>query len=189
MLMQRHRSLVVISNMQEGILPILDTNESFLWNNCWLMGLANKLEVPVLVMEHKGLGRLVEPVLRLARGSAPCEIVTFSYVSAPAAVERIRATGRDQLILAGNETHISIVQTSLEARSKGFEAYVLAEACAARDREDHVESLPRIRQGGATIVTREMILFEWIPCSTDPIYMETSIDFVKHPHPFPRNQP
>ncbi len=189
MLMQRDRSLVVISNMQQLMLPILDANDTFLWNVCGIMGLANKLEVPVLVMEHKGLGPGLEPVRRLAQGSPPCEIVTFSFVSAEAAVERIRSTGRDQLILAGNETHISIMHTALEARSKGFEAYVLAEACAARDREDHQEALPRIRQAGVPIVTREMVLFEWIPCSVDPIYIETSIAFVKHPHPFPKTQP
>jgi hypothetical protein len=189
MLMRRDRSLLILSNMQAGILPILDTDEAFLWHACWLASLAARLQVPVLVMEHRGLGPTVEPIRALTDGAFTREIVTFSYVDDPASLAAIRETGRDQLILAGDETHISILQTALSARAAGFAAYVVGEACAARDRDDHAAALTRIRGGGVPLVTREMLLFEWIPDSEDPIYMPTSIEFVKHPHPYPRRRP
>ena len=170
----------------EHMMPICDCDQSFIWNTCWTIGLARKLGVPILVMEHKRLGETIPEVKAAAADAPHVEIVTFSFIENPASRVRIEQSGRDQLIFLGNETHISIFQSAVDAAKEGYHPFVLAEGCAARDRDDHVAAVERLRQNRVEIVTREMVLFEWVRSSEDPIYRETSIEFLKHPHRFPR---
>jgi nicotinamidase-related amidase len=175
------RSLLIISNVQDELIPILHQGQRVVDHCNWLIGVARKLNIPVLVMEHKRLGVTMESTRRLTEGCPVVEIVTFSYQENPKSWEAIQSFGRDQLILAGTETHISILQSAADFVRAGKHAFVVAEACSSRDGFDSDEALPRIRQSGAEIVTREMVLFEWVGSSENPLYREISLAFVKHP--------
>lgn len=180
------RSLLIISNVQDELVPLLHEGQRVVDYCAWLIGLARKLDIPVLVMEHKRLGATMELLRRKAEGCPSMEIVTFSFLEDPKARQLIESFGRDQLILAGTETHISILQSATDIVRAGKHAFVVAEACSARDGFDSEEALPRLRQVGAELVTREMVLFEWIGSSENPRYMDIAMSFVKHPTPEPR---
>ncbi len=55
-----------------------------------------------------------------------------------------------------------LLQTALELIEEGKEIYVVADCVGSRRDFDRDIALARLRQEGARIVTREMVVFEWL---------------------------
>lgn len=183
MILQPERSLLILSNIQDDLVPILHEGERVVSYCAWLAGVAREFGVPILLMEHKRLGATMPEIKRLTEGAPSAEIVSFSYLTDPKTRSSILDSGRDQIVLAGTETHISILQSAADAIDAGLRAYVVGEACSTRDVVDHAAALKRLPQLGAQVVTREMVFFEWLPSSEHPRYRDMSLRFVKHPTP------
>ena len=66
-----------------------------------------------------------------------------------------------QLVLAGIETHICVLQTALELFEKGFQVFVAADCVGSRNADDHQWALHRMADVGVIITTAEAIAFEW----------------------------
>jgi nicotinamidase-related amidase len=75
----------------------------------------------------------------------------------PAAVD---PEGRDQIIVAGIEAHVCVLQTVLDLLAVGFRVYVPADAVASRKKLDWKIALGRMASHGAVITTTESVLFE-----------------------------
>ena len=54
------------------------------------------------------------------------------------------------------------MQTALGLLRAGKRVWVVASACGSRRPGDHAAAMARLSQAGATIVTHEMVLFEWL---------------------------
>ncbi len=65
-------------------------------------------------------------------------------------------------MLIGIETHVCLLQTALELILEGKNVYVVADAVGSRHAADRDCALARMRQEGARIVSREMVVFEWL---------------------------
>ena len=72
------------------------------------------------------------------------------------------ASGRRQVILAGQEAHVCVLQTALELLHHGYRVYVVEDALCSRQAGDKANALWRMRQHGATIICHESVLFEWL---------------------------
>lgn len=157
-------SFLLIVDMQEKLAPAIDGIEGVTINAARLMAGASRLGVPVLVTEHypRGLGHTV-PALRahMPAGSI-IEKIHFSALSEPGCRERLEALGRHQPIVAGTETHVCVLQTTLALKEAGFEPYVAVDAVSSRKAVDREVALDRLRQAGVGFVTTEMVLFEWL---------------------------
>lgn len=66
------------------------------------------------------------------------------------------------VVIAGCEAHVCVLQTALGLLSAGKSVWVVADACGARRVSDHTAAMERLRQAGATIVTTDMVIFEWL---------------------------
>jgi hypothetical protein len=72
------------------------------------------------------------------------------------------------LVLAGCEAHVCLMQTGLGLLRAGFTVWVVASACGARSPDDHALAMQRLRAAGAQIVGMEMVLFEWLQTCDHP---------------------
>jgi hypothetical protein len=77
-----------------------------------------------------------------------------------------------QIIVAGCEAHVCVLQTVLDLLADGHRVAVAADAVGSRDPADRSAALERARQHGAEIVTSEMVLFEWLRDSQHPRFRE-----------------
>lgn len=75
-----------------------------------------------------------------------------------------------QVVLAGCETHVCLLQTALEIQQAGIQAFVVAEACGSRRPEDKQAALERLQQAGVTLVAAEMVAFEWLRSCEHPAF-------------------
>lgn len=73
-------------------------------------------------------------------------------------LEKIRASGRDQLILCGVYAHIGILATALEAYSNDIQVFLVADAVGDFKQEDHMYALQHAAQTCAMVTTTQKVI-------------------------------
>jgi len=175
MLIDAPRSLLLVIDMQEKALPAISDHEQLTANVTWLVRVAQRLGVPVAATEHcaKSLG----PVVAVVRSLLPAEAIGakthFSAVAAKC-LPALPGADRAQVVVAGIEAHAGLLQTALELMEEGKEVYVVADCDADRDL-----ALARVRQEGVRIVSREMVVYEWLGEAGTPLWKEISREFLR----------
>ena len=163
-LLDRNRSALVLIDVQERLFPHVHGHEQVLTRMDLLLTAATLLEIPLLLTEQypKGLGRTIEQIRCALPRVRPLEKVDFSCVPAPGFRQQLSALCRDQVVLAGIETHVCVAQTALDLASQGEKVFVVADATASRRPLDAQIALQRLDQSGLTITTAEAVVFEWL---------------------------
>lgn len=182
MLLSAQRSILVVVDEQERLLPAIHDSERVVRNTGILLDAAAALGVPVLVSEQypRGLGGTVPAVrerlaVRALADVAVVEKMHFSCAEEPAFLERLAAFGRSQIVLVGTEAHVCVLQTALGLVDKGFGGVVLvADAVSSRTPANAERAIARMERAGAEIVTTEMVVFEWLHRAGTPEFKSVS---------------
>lgn len=163
-LLDRTRSVLVLIDFQERLFPHVHEHQRVLSRIDLLVSAAKLMQVPVLLTEQypKGLGRTIGEIREALPETRPLEKMDFSCVSAPGFLEALSALRRDQVVLAGIETHICVAQTALDVSSRGEAVFVVADATASRRPLDAQTALERLQRSGLTVITAESVVFEWL---------------------------
>lgn len=165
MLMHKELSGLVLVDVQEKLTPQVLQSDKLISRCSWLLRLASALNVPVLVNEQypRGLGQTMPSLREDIPNYTPIEKVQFSCYRNENFVQEWRALGKKQMILAGIETHVCVLQTAMEViRLTDDEVFVVVDAVSSRSELDHKYGLKRMKQAGIELVTSEMVFFEWI---------------------------
>lgn len=126
---------------------------------------AVRLGVPRLLTEQypRGLGPTEPRVLeRLDTAVLRFEKTSFSCCGVESLNEALRATGRCQVIIAGMESHVCVLQTALDLVADGWQVVVAEDATCSRNRDHHRNAMSRMRQAGVVVANTESIVFEWM---------------------------
>jgi nicotinamidase-related amidase len=163
-LLDRKRSVLVLIDVQERLFPHVYEHSHLLARIDLLLFAANLLEVPLLLTEQypKGLGSTIEEIRKAVPEAQPLTKMDFSCVPAPGFKERLSSLHRDQIVVAGIETHICVAQTALDLASQGEKVFVVADATSSRRLFDAQIALQRLDRSGLTVTTAEAVVFEWL---------------------------
>lgn len=180
MLIERDQSVLLVVDIQERLLPHIHDGQAVLDNAVWLVRVAQRLGVPVMVSEQypKGIGPTVAVLRGLTSPEQVGEKLHFSCVAAKC-LERLPGAGRPQVVVAGTESHVCVLQTVLDLREQGREVFVVADAVGSRKPADKELALARMRSHGIHIVSREMVAFEWLRQAGTEEFREVSRQFLK----------
>lgn len=172
-ILDRGRSALVLIDLQARLLPAIAGHERVLERASRLLEAARLLDVPVLATEHCP-ERIGATVAVLGERLRPDEVHAKRAFSAAglAAFARLAAAGRDQLVLAGTEAHVCVLQTALGLRAAGARVAVAADAVGSRAASDLELGLARLARAGVEIVSSEMVLFEWLGDADDPAFKQ-----------------
>jgi len=183
----RERSALVLVDFQEKLMPAIHDGPRIIAEACRLADIARTLDVGVIGTEQNpaGLGANVAAI------RARCgETVVKTHFDAcrDGLVEALarapaRATGPERtgavpgaevrdVVLAGCEAHVCLLQTALGLLESGFTIFVVEDACGSRRPADHRLAMMRLARAGATLVSVEMVAFEWLRTSDDPRFCE-----------------
>nr|VFK16037.1 MAG: Isochorismate hydrolase [Candidatus Kentron sp. LPFa] len=181
MLIDAGSSLLLIVDVQEKLIPAIHDREAVVAHCAWLMKVADVVGVPLLVSEQypAGLGPTVSALRELAPKEAFMEKVHFSCVAASECGARIDASGRKQIVIAGIEAHVCVLQTALDLAASGKQVFVVADAVSSRDPRNVALAMERMRSAGITMVSREMVLFEWVHRADTVRFKHLSTKFLK----------
>jgi nicotinamidase-related amidase len=176
MLMAAEAAQVLLVDVQERLLPAMANAEEVAANAALVLHAAQALGVPVTVSEQypQGLGPTVPALRQAAGGDEPFAKIEFSCLKNAAIAERLRGLGRRQLVVAGVEAHVCVLQSVIDARDEGFEVFVVADATGSRKPESRERALARMAAAGAQVVTAEMAVFEWLERADSPRFRELS---------------
>lgn len=160
-LLSRTASRLLVIDMQERLLAAMPDAAPVIEACSLLAGGAQLLGVPIQATEQypRGLGPTVEPLRGLL--GTPVEKLRFSAAASFAWCAAVGETDRPQVVLAGIETHVCVLQTALDLLAAGFAVSVAADAVTSRDPHDARCAFDRLRDHGATVTTTEAVLFEW----------------------------
>lgn len=163
------RSLLLVIDIQIRLKPAITDGAGVIANTDRLIAAAKLLDVPVLFTEQNagGLGPTV-PELAPEPGAAFAKM-SFGAVEAAGFLDRL---GDRDLVVAGCEAHICVLQTVLGLREAGRRTYVVADAVGSRRPESRAAGLARMAAHGAEIVTTEMVVFEWLRTARHPRFRE-----------------
>lgn len=182
MLIEAERSCLLIIDVQEKLTVAIAEAETVVANMAWLIRAAVRLHVPVLMSEQypKGLGPTL-PALRdlLPTSAMVQEKSCFSCTAEPTWKRFIMDRTPEQMILLGIEAHVCVLQTALGLRQLGKEVYVVADCIGSRQPFDKELALARMRAVGIHIVSREMVVFEWLQRAGTDLFREISRDFLR----------
>jgi nicotinamidase-related amidase len=179
MLLDSARSQLLIVDVQERLLPAMHRGEAMVERCAVLLQTAAELRVPALLSEQyrKGLGATVAR-LSSVKGNVPTlEKMHFSCAADPAIsahVEALAANGRNQLVIAGIESHVCVLQSALGFKDRGLDVYVVEDAMTSRQAESVALARSRMHQAGVKVVNTEMVAFEWLHIAGTPAFKTVS---------------
>src|SRR5690349_15370623 len=126
MLLDRHRSALIVVDVQARLVPAIHDAEAVVARVRLLLEAARQLGVPALASEQypKGLGPTLEPVAALLPEGAILPKTTFSCARDPRLMDAIKGLDRDQLLVCGVEAHVCVLQSALELQVQGFAVHV-----------------------------------------------------------------
>jgi nicotinamidase-related amidase len=152
--MSREDSRLLIVDMQEKLLPFIATAPQVIANCCTLVKAARLLGPPVFATEQypKGLGGTT-PELAALLDARPDKF-RFSCAEVLGWGDSSLNSQR-QVVVAGIEAHVCVLQTTFDLLAAGFEVFVVADAVGSRSELDWRIALDRMAGGGAVITTTE----------------------------------
>ncbi len=165
MLLDKNQSCLIVVDIQERLAPAMfDGGAEAVRNAGILMQAAKRLGVPVLVSEQypRGLGRTVPQLAEFMPADGPVEKVEFACPANAGFAERLKILGKKQVVIAGMEAHICVLQTALKLRDQGYTVFVAADAVASRKQSSMGHAFSRIEDAGGAVITTEMAVFEWL---------------------------
>ena len=166
------RCSLVLVDYQARLMPAIHDGPRVLANALLLADVAGLLDVPVLGTEQNptGLGASIDAVRQ--RCASTLAKMHFDACE-DGLLGRLAALGDiPEVVVAGCEAHVCLLQTALGLRRAGREVWVVADACGSRAPADQALAMQRLRDAGARIVGTEMVLFEWVHDCRHPAFRQ-----------------
>jgi hypothetical protein len=158
----KERTIALMIDFQERIFPVIHENEKLLTNVPILIKGLKALGVTIFVTEQyvKGLGPTVGPIADAMGDIKRIEKMSFSCCDEPKLMEGIAVTGKENVIIAGIESHVCVLQTVTDLVRNGYHPVVVEDCISSRRENDKRIAIERMKKEGAIITTYESILFE-----------------------------
>lgn len=169
MMMDADNATLVMIDYQPRLLPAIHHGQKLVARSVTLGRIAALLEVPVIGTEQSPdkLGENVPSIRRLC-----AETLSKRRFDASKTLTATALAERRQVVLCGCEAHVCVLQTALGLQRLGFEVFVVEDAVGARRRADKAAALARMSQADVTLVTLEMVAFEWLGDAGHPRFKD-----------------
>ncbi len=188
MLIDAQASQLVLIDLQAKLMPAMHGGADVIANALRLAQAAQLLRVPVSLTEQypEGLGVTVPELAQWA--SQPLVKTAFSAVdegliehlqaigtpkaspnarSVPKHLQKPAENSRTEIVVAGCEAHVCVMQTVM-GLMEDFDVFVVTDACSSRTERNRDAAYDRLAGEGVTLVTTEMVLFEWLRSAEHP---------------------
>jgi len=178
----RDRSLLLVVDIQAKLAPHVADVDALVARTRALVAAARRFGVPVIATEHCGerIGPLIDEVQNALEPREIFAKTRFGATDHPEFVARLARAGRSQVVVAGMESHVCVMQTSLGIAAGGHEVFVVADAVGSRAsrQTDRTLALERMRSAGCALAGAETVLFEWAGGGDDAAFRDV-LELVK----------
>jgi len=141
-----------------------DDNMALLQRMCWVIKLANWLDVPLVVTAEDASrnGGVSDKVAELLPPHTKIyNKMTFDLTGQSDILEAVQKTHRKTAVLIGYETDVCITHSALGLIDLGYRVAVVSDATGSPG-PAHQIGLERIRDAGGIVVSAKSLYYEWV---------------------------
>lgn len=185
-LLDANRSILVLIDFQGRLMDMVQRPAMVLETVRRLLKLADLFSVPVVLTEQypKGIGPTHPAIREVFDGLATprffLEKTAFGCCGDPGFEDLLARArpglepGRRQLVVAGIEAHVCVMQAVLELLRSGQQVQLCWDAVSGRGEEYRRHALERMAQAGAVLTNHESVGFEWARDKNHPQFKALS---------------
>ena len=162
--------MALFVDVQENITSGVEMRNRFAGNIGRYAACVRRLDVPVLTTTLSGSGPVI-PELAEALDPGRTENVVRREMSAWGSGDFARTMNNvsvGKILIAGLETHTSVLQTATDFVRRGYEVVIIEDCCASRQGHDHKIAIERLRDAGCTITTSGAAVIELVGTTGHP---------------------
>lgn len=167
-------AVLVLVDVQGKLAHLMHDRETLFLNLQKLIQSLQVLKVPILWLEQNppGLGPTIPEIASLLTGLRPISKHCFSACDIAEFEQQLRATGRQQVLLAGIEAHVCIYQTARDLLARGYAVEVVTDGVSSRVADNKTLALRKLERLGAGLTSVEMAVFEMLRTAEGPRFKE-----------------
>ncbi|HEY3373670.1 MAG TPA: hydrolase [Candidatus Aquicultor sp.] len=160
--LNKEDAVLLVIDIQDKLAAAMPQRQPVIDNTVHLIELAKMIKLPVILTEQypKGLGSTVDEIREVLPAYKPLEKITFDCCGADGFFDAMRQTGRRSIVVAGMETHICVLQTTVGLIEAGYDVHLISDAICSRTKENWKIGLSYMQQAGAVITCTETVLFQ-----------------------------
>ena len=168
-------TLLLILDLQEKLISNIKGNQLLIFNIKKLIESCNLLNVRIAFTEQNPLklGKTLDTILE-NREYPVFEKMEFSCSKNQSFVDYINEYNFKNIIICGIESHICVLQTSIELLAKGFNILIPKDAIGSRNEIDNDTAFLRLILSGAIASTTESLICELCKTSSRKEFRDIS---------------
>ena len=170
-------SQLFIADMQIKLASAMpaDAMQAALKNCAILAQAAQLLSVGSVLTEQypQGLGETLPEIKQHLANNKAIVKTAFSACAEPKFSAQLHRD-KPQLIIAGMEAHICVLQTALHLMQAGKTVFVVEDAVLSRNAHNKANAIARMRDAGCVITNTESVVFEWLGNANHPAFKAIS---------------
>ena len=168
-------TLLLILDMQEKLINNIKNNKQLIFNIKKLVATCNLLNVRIAIKEQNPLklGRPLDSILD-NRTYPIFEKMEFSCSKKKIFIDYVEKYNFKNIIVCGIESHICVLQTSIELLRNGLNILIPKDAIGSRNEIDNETAFLRLILSGAVASTTESLICELCKTSSRVEFREIS---------------
>jgi nicotinamidase-related amidase len=175
--LESSETAVFICDVQERFRPVISLYPAVMDTSQRMIKAATVLSMPIIVTEQypKALGNTVVELTEHLPSKTPIIPKTNFSMMVPEVIALLEAKPSvKKVLMLGIETHVCVLQTTLDLIEKGYEVHVVCDGVSSQRLEDRGVALRRMAQSGAFLTTSEMVLFQMMKDTAHPAFKTIS---------------
>ena len=163
MLQKTELSTLIIVDIQHKLMPKIVHGQQVVNEATRLGRIAKILGVPIIGTEQnpEGLGENIPEIKSLCDKT----FIKHHFDGCEDGLSSLIPPDRKDVIVAGCEAHVCVLQTCFGLLSKGYGVSLAMDAIGSRTEENKDAAIARLKDAGVKMTTVEMIAFEWLRTS------------------------
>ena len=158
---KEEETLLLILDMQEKLVSNIQGSKKLIFNIKKLIDVCNLLNVSIAITEQNPnkLGKTLESILK-NKEYPIFKKMEFSISKNIKFIDFIEQNNFKNIIVCGVESHICILQTSIELLDQGINILIPKDGIGSRNQIDHDTAFLRLISSGAVASTTESLICE-----------------------------
>lgn len=176
--------IFLICDIQERFRSVIYHYPSVIHAAKILLEAAELFQIPVIATEQypRALGHTVEELD--TQKMKVYEKTVFSMMVPEVEKSLLEHSLRRTAVIVGIETHVCVLQTSLDLIEKGYSVHVVTDGVSSQRPMDRSTAFRRLEQAGAWLTTYESLLFQLLRSKDHSAFKQVS-ELCKRPRPDP----
>jgi nicotinamidase-related amidase len=172
----RENTTGLIIDIQERLFPAMNHGEALLRNVQTLVKGLQVLDISTVFTQQytRGLGKTLDEISSLVPGFSFFEKSDFSSYDVPEYQLFLEQKNFENVILAGIESHVCVLQTAVDLKNAGYNPIVVMDCTDSRTEANKQLAMERFRHEEIMMTSYESLLFELTATAKAPEFKTIS---------------